>query len=202
VSTSIKIGSLRPAAGATHAKKRRGKGAATGLGGTAGKGHKGHKARTGGKIPSWFEGGQMPIQRRLPKRGFKNPTRVEYEVVNVGRLAAAAAGTTVDRAWLESNRIVRRPGPIKLLGSGELKTALTVKVEAASEKARKAIEGAGGRIELLRARPEPDGAAAPRKAKAAKSVEPQAKAAEPQAAPEKKAKTQKAQAPQAPDEER
>src|SRR5947209_14735122 len=88
---------------------------ATGLGGTAGKGHKGKKARAGGKIPAWFEGGQMPIQRRLPKRGFKNPTRVEYEVVNIGRLAAVAAGTTVDRAWLETNRIVRRPGPIKLL---------------------------------------------------------------------------------------
>jgi large subunit ribosomal protein L15 len=166
VSTSIKIGNLHPAAGATHAKKRRGKGAATGLGGTAGKGHKGKKARAGGKIPAWFEGGQMPIQRRLPKRGFKNPTRVEYEVVNVGRLAAVAAGTTVDRAWLESNRIVRRPGPIKLLGSGELKTALTVKVEAASEQARKAVEGAGGKLELLKTKAETDGAAAPRKTKA------------------------------------
>src|SRR6476661_9514738 len=135
----MKLGSIRPAAGATHPKKRRGKGASTGLGGTAGKGHKGKKARAGGKIPAWFEGGQMPIQRRLPKRGFKNPTRVEYEVVNVGRLASAPAGTTVDRAWLESNRIVRRRGPIKLLGGGEFKTALTVKVEAASEKARKAV---------------------------------------------------------------
>jgi large subunit ribosomal protein L15 len=152
VSTSIRIGNLRPAAGSTHAKKRRGKGAATGLGGTAGKGHKGKKARAGGKIPAWFEGGQMPVQRRLPKRGFKNPTRVEYEVVNVGRLAAVPAGTTVDRAWLESNRIVRRPGPIKLLGSGEIKSALTVKVEAASQTARKAVEGAGGKVELLKAK--------------------------------------------------
>jgi large subunit ribosomal protein L15 len=194
VSTSIRIGSLRPAAGATHAKKRRGKGAATGLGGTAGKGHKGHKARAGGTIPAWFEGGQMPVQRRLPKRGFKNPTRVEYEVVNVGRLATATAGTTVDRAWLESNRIVRRPGPIKLLGNGELKTALTVKVEAASEKARQAIEGAGGKLELLRPKAEADGAAAkPRPAKA--------KAAQP-LAPATKAKTQKAPAPEPPAEER
>jgi large subunit ribosomal protein L15 len=166
VSTTIRIGNLRPAAGATHAKKRRGKGAATGLGGTAGKGHKGKKARAGGKIPAWFEGGQMPIQRRLPKRGFKNPTRIEYEVVNVGRLAAVAAGTTIDRAWLASNRIVRRPGPIKLLGNGELKTALTVKVEAASEQARKAVEAAGGTLELLKSKAESDGAAAPRKAKA------------------------------------
>jgi large subunit ribosomal protein L15 len=182
VSTSIRIGNLKPAAGATHAKKRRGKGAATGLGGTAGKGHKGKKARAGGKIPAWFEGGQMPIQRRLPKRGFKNPGRVEYEVVNVGRLAAVAAGTTVDRAWLESNRIVRSPGPIKLLGNGELKIALTVKVEAASEKARKAVEGAGGKVELLKAKAETDGAAAPHKTKA-KAAQPVAetKAAKPAA---------------------
>ncbi len=152
MSTGVKIGSLRPAAGATHAKKRRGKGTATGLGGTAGKGHKGHKARTGGKIPGWFEGGQMPVQRRLPKRGFKNPTRVEYQVVNVGRLMTAPAGATVDRAWLESQRLVRRPGPIKLLGNGELKAALKVRVEAASEKARKVVEGAGGTLEILQSR--------------------------------------------------
>ena len=152
--TGVKIGSLRPAAGATHAKKRRGKGAATGLGGTSGKGHKGHKARTGGKIPVWFEGGQMPVQRRLPKRGFKNPTRVEYQVVNVGRLKTAPAGATVDRAWLESHRLVRRPGPIKLLGGGELKASLTVRVDAASEKARKIVESAGGTLEILKTRRE------------------------------------------------
>ena len=161
MSTGVRIGSLRPAAGATHARKRRGKGAATGLGGTAGKGHKGHKARTGGKIPVWFEGGQMPVQRRLPKRGFKNPTRVEYEIVNVGRLADAPAGTTVDRAWLESQRMVRRPGPIKLLGSGELKAALTVRVDAASEKARRVIEGAGGTLEISKRRGEAAAGAAP-----------------------------------------
>lgn len=144
---NMRIGNVRPAAGATKAPKRRGKGAATGLGGTAGKGHKGHKARTGGKIPVWFEGGQMPIQRRLPKRGFLNPTRVEYHVVNVGQLAEAAAGTVVDRDWLKSRRIVRRPGPVKLLAGGEIKVALTVKVDAASEAAKKAIESAGGKVE-------------------------------------------------------
>ena len=154
MSTGVKIGSLRPAAGATHAKKRRGKGAASGVGGTAGKGHKGKKARAGGKIPAWFEGGQMPVQRRLPKRGFKNPTRIEYQVVNVGRLATAPAGATVDRAWLESRRLVRRPGPIKLLGNGELKAVLTVRVEATSEKARKVVEGAGGKLEILKSRRE------------------------------------------------
>jgi large subunit ribosomal protein L15 len=144
---NMRIGNIRPAAGATKAPKRRGKGAATGLGGTAGKGHKGHKARTGGKIPAWFEGGQMPIQRRLPKRGFINPTRVEYNVVNVGQLAEAAAGTVVDAAWLKGQRILRRPGLIKLLAGGEVKVALTVKVDAASAAAKKAIETAGGKVE-------------------------------------------------------
>jgi large subunit ribosomal protein L15 len=143
----MKIGDIRPAAGATKAPKRRGKGSATGLGGTSGRGHKGHKARTGGKIPSWFEGGQMPLQRRLPKRGFKNYTRVEYQVVNVEQLTAVPAGSTVDRAMLKSARLVRSPGPIKLLGGGTAPASLTVKVDAASATARKAIEAAGGKIE-------------------------------------------------------
>lgn len=145
---NIRIGSIRPASGATRPGKRRGKGSATGLGGTSGRGHKGHKARTGGKIPVWFEGGQMPIQRRVPKRGFKNPDRVEYNVVSLGRLAAAPAGAVVDSAWLRQQRIVRRPGPIKLLAGGDApKVSLTVKVDAASEAARKAVEAAGGKVE-------------------------------------------------------
>ena len=146
----MKLGTIRPAAGATRPRKRRGKGGATGLGGTSGRGHKGHKARTGGKIPAWFEGGQMPISRRVPKRGFKNPGRVEYQVLNVGRLAAAAAHTVVDRAWLKQKRIVRRPGPIKLLGGGEIRVPLTVKVDAASPTALQAIEAAGGKVEMPR----------------------------------------------------
>ena len=144
----MRLGNLRPAAGATKNTKRLGKGAASGQGGTAGKGHKGKKARSGGGIPAWFEGGQMPIQRRLPKRGFTNPTRVEYHVVQVGRLAGAAAGTTVDATWLKNARLVRKGGPIKLLAGGELKVALTVKVDAASEAARKAVEAAGGKVEV------------------------------------------------------
>lgn len=143
----MRLGTIRPAAGATKDTKRLGKGAASGQGGTAGKGHKGKKARSGGGIPVWFEGGQMPIQRRLPKRGFVNPTRVEYQVVQVGKLALAAAGTTVDAAWLKAHRLVRRSGPIKLLAGGELKTAITVKVDAVSEAARKAVETAGGKVE-------------------------------------------------------
>ena len=145
---TMRIGSIHPAAGSTRARKRRGKGSATGLGGTSGKGHKGKKARAGGKIPAWFEGGQMPLQRRTPKRGFKNPGRIEYQVVQVGRLGEAPTGSTVDRAWLKDAGIVRRPGPIKLLAGGELKTALTVKVDAVSEAARKTVETAGGRVEI------------------------------------------------------
>ena len=144
----MRIGDIHPAPGSTRPSKRRGKGSATGLGGTAGKGHKGKKARAGGKIPAWFEGGQMPLQRRTPKRGFKNPDRVEYQVVQVGRLDKAPAGATVDRAWLKAAGIVRRRGPIKLLSGGELKTALTVRVDAVSESARKLVEAAGGRVEL------------------------------------------------------
>jgi len=144
----MSLGTIRPAKGSTKAKKRRGKGSATGLGGTAGKGHKGHKARTGGKIPSWFEGGQMPIQRRLPKRGFKQYGRVEYQVLNTGQLAEVAANTVIDRAWLKEMGLVRRPGPVKLLAKGEIKVPLTVKVDAASAAASRAIEAAGGRVEV------------------------------------------------------
>jgi large subunit ribosomal protein L15 len=144
----MRLGNIRPAAGSTRPKKRRGKGQATGLGGTAGKGHKGKKARTGGKIPAWFEGGQMPLQRRTPKRGFKNPGRVEFQVVNVGLLSTLTANSVVDAAWLRKTGVVRRRGPIKLLGTGALSVALTVKVDAASGSAIKAIEAAGGKVEL------------------------------------------------------
>jgi len=150
--TTMRIGTIRPAAGSSRPTKRRGKGGATGLGGTAGKGHKGKKARAGGKIPAWFEGGQMPLQRRLPKRGFTNHGRVEYQVVQVGRLAAAAANAVVDSAWLRAQHIVRRKGPIKLLAGGEIKVPLTIKVDAASETARKAIEAAGGKVQLPEAK--------------------------------------------------
>jgi large subunit ribosomal protein L15 len=143
------LGTIRPAAGSTRPRKRRGKGGATGLGGTSGRGHKGHKARAGGKIPTWFEGGQMPLQRRVPKRGFKNPGRLEYQVLNVGRLADVPAQTLIDRAWLTEHRLLRRSAPVKLLAGGEIKVALTVRVDAASEAAVKAIEAVGGKVEVV-----------------------------------------------------
>ncbi|HET9939715.1 MAG TPA: 50S ribosomal protein L15 [Candidatus Eisenbacteria bacterium] len=148
----MRIGQIKPAKGATKDRKRRGLGPASGLGGTAGKGHKGQLARTGGKVARWFEGGQMPIQRRLPKVGFKNHTRVEFQVVNVGRLAAYGAGETVDRASLQSKRLIDRVNlPVKLLGTGDVAGALKVSVDAVSASARQKIEGAGGTITL----PEP-----------------------------------------------
>lgn len=145
----MRIGTIKPAKGATRERKRRGLGPASGLGGTAGRGHKGQLARTGGKVARWFEGGQMPIQRRLPKVGFRNPTRVDYQVVNVGLLARYGAGETVDRASLQSKRLIDRADlPVKILGTGEIASALQVSVDAVSASARQKIEAAGGSVTL------------------------------------------------------
>jgi len=150
----MRIGQLKPAKGATHPRKRRGLGPASGLGGTAGRGHKGQKARAGkgAKVPRWFEGGQMPIQRRTPKRGFRNPGRVVYQAVNVGSLGLFGAGERVDRAALKAKRLIDRADtPVKVLGDGEITAAYQVAVDAVSASARAKIEAAGGTITL----PEP-----------------------------------------------
>lgn len=147
----MKIGQLKPARGATHAKKRRGLGPASGLGGTAGRGHKGQRARSGSgsMVPGWFEGGQMPIQRRIPKRGFTNISRVEFQAVNVGSLARFDAGARVDRESLMAKRLIDRGDrPVKLLGDGEVTAAYTIAVDAASATARAKIEAAGGTLTL------------------------------------------------------
>src|SRR5258705_8747453 len=106
----MKIGQLKPARGATHAKKRRGLGTASGLGGTAGRGHKGQRARAGkgAKVPRWFEGGQMPIQRRIPKRGFVNPGRVSYQAVNEGSVERFSPGGAGNRETVRAQRPMRR----------------------------------------------------------------------------------------------
>ena len=144
-----KLSDLHHAVGAVKKSKRRGKGAATGLGGTAGKGHKGQKARSGGRIHRWFEGGQMPLQRRLPKRGFTNHHRTSYEVVALERLAGLAAGTVVTKELLaEMNLIKGKNRLVKLLGDGELSVALTVRLDAASESAIAKVMSAGGSVEL------------------------------------------------------
>ncbi len=145
-----KLSNLKPAKGSTHRRKRVGIGPSSGHGGTSGRGHKGQNSRSGGGVPTWFEGGQMPLIRRIPKRGFINHFRTEYQVVNLRDLTRFEAGTTVDRDALVGAGLVRaRGGPVKVLASGELGHALTVKVDAASGQARTKIEAAGGTLEVV-----------------------------------------------------
>jgi large subunit ribosomal protein L15 len=136
--------------GATKKKTRVGRGQASGLGKTAGRGAKGQKARTGNMHFEGFEGGQTPLQRRLPKRGFTNIHREEYSVVNVHLLEGFAAGTVLDLAALVDAGLVRdEKRKVKLLGEGDLQTALTIHVHKASASAKAKIEAAGGKVELI-----------------------------------------------------
>jgi large subunit ribosomal protein L15 len=151
----MKLEELRPATGAKKRRKRVGRGPGSGHGKTSTKGHKGHKARSGGGKVGGFEGGQMPLYRRLPKRGFLPPGgKTEYAVVNLKSLAAFGAGSTVDPGSLVQGGLVKKgeSSRVKVLGTGDLPHALTVKVHAVSGSARSKIEAAGGRIELLPAR--------------------------------------------------
>jgi large subunit ribosomal protein L15 len=148
----MKLHNLQPAEGAVHKQKRLGRGEASGKGGTSTKGNKGHQSRSGFKHKISHEGGQMPIQRRLPKRGFKNNNRVEYKVFNLGQIDQLAekygfTEFTVENLYV--NGLISRTDKVKVLGNGELKTKLAFKVNAASEKAKSAIETAGGSIEIL-----------------------------------------------------
>ncbi|MCA9727368.1 MAG: 50S ribosomal protein L15 [Candidatus Eisenbacteria bacterium] len=146
----MKLTDLRPAPGATKPNKRRGRGQGSGNGSTAGRGAKGHRARAGNPEAIWFEGGQMPLQRRLPKFGFHNHGRVEYQPVNVCDLSRFDAGTEVTPELLHESRLARKKTmKVKLLGHGEIDRALKVKVHAASESARKKIEAAGGSVEIV-----------------------------------------------------
>ncbi|MGQ0813400.1 MAG: 50S ribosomal protein L15 [Gemmatimonadota bacterium] len=140
----------RPA-GANKGSKRLGRGPGSGKGKTSGKGHKGQKARTGHHgIPAWFEGGQMPLQRRVPKRGFTNPFRVEYEVVNVGQLEQLGE-SDITLAVLHEHRLANRNKLVKVLGAGDLRRKITVRAHKVSDSARAKIEAAGGSVELLEA---------------------------------------------------
>jgi len=166
----MKLHDLRPAPGSHKAKTRVGRGIAGGKGKTAGRGTKGQKARAGGKIPAWFEGGQTPLHQRIPKlRGFRNPFKIEYEVVNVGSIAhlvelgilelgdmpgakakAKAAPITVNQEILRAAGLVRTlDKPMKILGYGEIATALFVVADAFSASARAKIEAAGGSVSIL-----------------------------------------------------
>jgi large subunit ribosomal protein L15 len=147
----MRIGDLKPARGAVKKRKRLGTGPGSGHGGTSTRGHKGLKARSGGRVPPWFEGGQMPLQRRVPKGGFTNPFRRVSHVVNLKDvLQRFEPGVEVTIAALIEKRMVRgRNLPVKLLGTGEVSQVLTIKVNAVSEGARTKIEAAGGRVELI-----------------------------------------------------
>ena len=144
------LSDLKPPKGARHAKKRVGRGQGSGNGKTAGRGHKGQKSRSGYKFKRGFEGGQMPLHRRVPKRGFHNPFRVEYEVINLDTLEQRFdAGTVVTREMLIDARLVTGNAPIKVLGRGEVSKALTVHANKFSGKAAEKIAAAGGKVEAL-----------------------------------------------------
>lgn len=145
----MRLHDLAPAKGSKKAKKRVGRGPGSGLGKTAGRGHKGQRSRSGFSRRAGFEGGQMPLVRRVPKRGFTNIFRTEYAVVNLDDLAALPAGGEITPDKLADVGLVRRGKLLKVLGDGEVTSALTVKAHAFSKSARQKIEGAGGTCEEL-----------------------------------------------------
>ena len=146
----MRLHNLKPRPGSKHRVKRLGIGESSGHGKTSGKGHKGQKARSGGSIRLGFEGGQMPLIRRLPKRGFNNAAfHKTYAVVNLDTLSAFEQGTTVNEQLLRERKLVRgNVAGLKILGDGELKHALTIEADKVSASARQKIEGAGGTITL------------------------------------------------------
>ena len=149
----MKLHELRPAKGATHKVKRIGRGDGSGHGGTSTKGTKGGQSRAGYKSKMAHEGGQMPIQRRLPKRGFNNIHRVEYKVLNLGQVEQLAVKYNFKEISVENlyiNGLISQNDKVKILGNGELKNKFIFKVNAVSEKAKSAIEAAGGSVEIVR----------------------------------------------------
>ena len=148
----MRIDTIQPAVGPNKPAKRLGRGIGSGLGKTSGKGHKGQWARSGGGVRPGFEGGQTPIHRRLPKRGFNNKFRKEYVIVNLAALAGLEAGTVVDYDFVLANGLakqVKDNAGLKVLGAGEISVALTVKAAKFSASAKEAIEKAGGTAETL-----------------------------------------------------
>ena len=144
----IELHNLRPPKGSRRNRKRVGRGPGSGKGKTAGRGEKGQNSRSGGGVPPWFEGGQMPLQRRIPKRGFKNRNRVEYQVVNVGDLDIVEGEVTpVSLRAAGLVRSLRRP--VKVLGTGEVTAPLSCSVHGVSAAARRKIEAAGGSVTVL-----------------------------------------------------
>jgi large subunit ribosomal protein L15 len=150
----MKLHELAPPKGAKSERRRVGRGHGSGRGKTSGKGVKGQKARSGGKIPAYFEGGQLPLVRKLPyRRGFNNPFRVEYEIVNIGDLERLTE-TSVSPESLRAAGLIRRgQKPVKVLGQGTLQRAVTVQAHAFSGTARQAIEAAGGTVTVIGGEP-------------------------------------------------
>ena len=149
----MNLHNLRPAKGAVHKEKRLGRGEGSGHGGTSTKGNKGGQSRAGYKRKRAHEGGQMPIQRRVPKRGFKNPDRIEYKVFNLGQIDQLVEKYGITEFSLENlytNGLINQTDRVKVLGNGELKSKVTFKVNAISGKAKQAIESAGGSVELVK----------------------------------------------------
>lgn len=145
----MRLHELSPADGARKNRKRKGRGVGSGLGKTAGRGTKGHNSRSGGGVRPGFEGGQMPLHRRLPKRGFKNIFKTPVEVVNVRDLNRFENGSVVDRNALRTAGLVsRKAKSVKVLGQGALNVSLTLQVESASKGAKEKIETAGGKVEV------------------------------------------------------
>ncbi len=151
------LSTLKPAAGATRKPKRIGRGQGSGHGGTSTRGHKGAGSRSGSKRPAWFEGGQMPLVRRLPKRGFFNPFRQEFQVVNVESLNKLAedgrlqGGVVTPEVLAKLGMVRKAGGAVKILGNGELKAKLDVSAHAFSKSAVEKIEKAGGKIQSISA---------------------------------------------------
>ena len=148
----MELHSLKPAKGAVKKGKRIARGQGSGHGGTATRGHKGAKSRSGYSRKRNFEGGQMPLQMRLPKRGFKNPNRVEYVPLNLARLQAIHdkySLVDINMETLVANGIVKSTDKVKILGSGELKTKLNISAHACSETAKGAVEAAGGSVNIV-----------------------------------------------------
>ncbi len=142
----INLGNLSPNKGANRQRKRLGRGPGTGHGKTAGRGHKGFKSRSGSGIKPGFEGGQMPLQRRLPKRGFTNINTIKFSIVTLSQLDTLEAGTEVNTETLVEKGLARKGLPVKVLANGEINKAVTVAVEKVSGGAKAKIEAAGGKV--------------------------------------------------------
>lgn len=147
----MKLSELKSSPGARKRRRRVGRGQGSGRGKTSGRGHKGQKARSGGGVPPWFEGGQMPLARRVPIKGFKNPSRRVYEVINLRDLERSGLEGTVTVEVMRAAGIVTRAGrPVKVLAMGQIGRAIDLKIHAISAKALEKIEAAGGTVELIK----------------------------------------------------